>query len=139
MTSIIAGHIILTLTQPVGSGRPQQGSNLGPPHQESCALSQLHTPLKTVGIWWMFFSILHLHDVGTLLLKRSLSWESHVTVSTTKTNIFCIFQIPGIACVFHEEYLETKGTLDYLKNNDCTMTGSFNAKVNLLKGYTPLC
>ena len=38
MTSVSAGHIILTPTQPVGSGRPQWESNLGPPHQESRAL-----------------------------------------------------------------------------------------------------
>ena len=35
MTSVSAGHIILTPTLPVGSGRE---SSLGPPHQESCAL-----------------------------------------------------------------------------------------------------
>ena len=35
MTSISAGHIILTQTQLVGSGRPQRESNPGPPHQES--------------------------------------------------------------------------------------------------------
>ena len=35
MTSVSAGHIILTPTQPVGSGRPQRESNPGPPHQES--------------------------------------------------------------------------------------------------------
>ena len=38
MTSVSACHIILTPTQPVGSGRPQRGSNPGPPHQESRAL-----------------------------------------------------------------------------------------------------
>ena len=38
MTSVSAGHIILTPTQPVGSGRPQRGSNAGPPHPESCVL-----------------------------------------------------------------------------------------------------
>ena len=38
MTSISAGHIILTPTQLVGSGRPQRGSNPGPPDQESRAL-----------------------------------------------------------------------------------------------------
>ena len=38
MTSISAGHIILTPTQPVGSGRPQRGSNPGLPDQESRAL-----------------------------------------------------------------------------------------------------
>ena len=40
MTSVSAGHIIQTPTQPVGSGRPQQESNPGPPHQESRALPQ---------------------------------------------------------------------------------------------------
>ena len=38
MTSVSAGHIILTPTQPVGSGRPQWKSNPGPPHEESSAL-----------------------------------------------------------------------------------------------------
>ena len=37
-TYVSAGHIILTPTQPVGSGRPQRESNPGPHHQESCAL-----------------------------------------------------------------------------------------------------
>ena len=40
MTSISAGHIILTPTQPVGSRRPQRGSNPGPPDQESRAYQQ---------------------------------------------------------------------------------------------------
>ena len=39
MTSVSAGHIILTPTQPVGSRRPQRESNPGPPHQESRALA----------------------------------------------------------------------------------------------------
>ena len=38
MTFISAGHIILTPTQPVGSGRPQWESNPGPPDQELRAL-----------------------------------------------------------------------------------------------------
>ena len=38
ITSISAGHIIQTPTQPVGSGRPQRESNPVPPHQESRAL-----------------------------------------------------------------------------------------------------
>ena len=38
MTSVSAGHIILTLTQPVASGRPQRKSNPRPPHQDSRAL-----------------------------------------------------------------------------------------------------
>ena len=40
MTSVSAGHIIQTPTQPVGSGRPQRESNPGSPHQESRALPQ---------------------------------------------------------------------------------------------------
>ena len=38
MTSFSVGHIILTPTQPVRSGRPQRESNPEPPHQESRAL-----------------------------------------------------------------------------------------------------
>ena len=38
MASVSAGHIILTPTQPVGSGRPQRESNPEPPHQEWRAL-----------------------------------------------------------------------------------------------------
>ena len=41
MTSVPAGHIIRTATQPVGSGRPQRGSHPGPPHQVTCALYRL--------------------------------------------------------------------------------------------------
>ena len=50
MTSVSAGHIILTSTQPVGSGRPQRESNPGPPHQESRALpTELpHPPTQCV-------------------------------------------------------------------------------------------
>ena len=39
MTSVSAGHIILTPTQLVGSGRPQRVSIPGPPDQESRALT----------------------------------------------------------------------------------------------------
>ena len=38
MTSVSAGQIILTPTQPVGSWRPQRESDPGPPHKESRAL-----------------------------------------------------------------------------------------------------
>ena len=38
MTSVSSGHIILTPTQPVGSGRTQRVSNPRPRHQESRAL-----------------------------------------------------------------------------------------------------
>ena len=45
MTSVSAGHIILTPTQPVGSGRPQRESTQGPPNQESHALpTEQHRP-----------------------------------------------------------------------------------------------
>ena len=46
MTSVSAGHIILTPIQSVGSERPQRGSNPGPPHEESRALPpELKRPL----------------------------------------------------------------------------------------------
>ena len=38
MASVSAGHIILTPTQPVESGRPQRESNPGTTHKESRAL-----------------------------------------------------------------------------------------------------
>ena len=41
-----ASHIILTSSQPVGSGRPQRESNPGPPDQESRTLpTELPRPL----------------------------------------------------------------------------------------------
>ena len=43
MTSVSAGHIIRTPTQPVRSGRPQRGSNPGSPHQESRPPPHLRT------------------------------------------------------------------------------------------------
>ena len=49
MSPVSAGHIILTPTQPVGSGRPQRGSNPRPAHQESRALStELRNPLNNI-------------------------------------------------------------------------------------------
>ena len=68
MTSVSAGHIILTPTQPVGSGRPQRESNSGPPHQESCALpTELPSPpgqfakeeesMAVLNLFWTFFAI----------------------------------------------------------------------------------
>ena len=44
MTSVSAGHIILTPIQPVGSGRPQRGSNPGPPHQSRALPTELLRP-----------------------------------------------------------------------------------------------
>ena len=44
MIYVLAGHITLTPTHPVGSGRPQRESNPGPPHQESRALPTAPPP-----------------------------------------------------------------------------------------------
>ena len=50
MTSVSAGHIILTPTQLVGSGRLQRESNPGPPHQElSALLTELPRPPSVEG------------------------------------------------------------------------------------------
>ena len=59
MTSVSAAHIILTPTQPVGSGRSQQESNPTPSHQELRALPielqiTIHTknnPLQNGNLW----------------------------------------------------------------------------------------
>ena len=49
MTSVSAGHIILTPTKTVGSGQPQRESNPGPPHQESRALpTELPSPPQVI-------------------------------------------------------------------------------------------
>ena len=45
MTSVSAGHIILTATQPVGIGQLRRVSNPGLPHQESRALPTQLPPL----------------------------------------------------------------------------------------------
>ena len=51
MTSVSAGHIILTPTQPVGSGRPRRESNPEPPYQESRALpTELSRPPSHTGV-----------------------------------------------------------------------------------------
>ena len=58
VTSVSAGHIMLTPTKPVASGRPQRESNPGPPHQESRALpTELYgqrrlVPFKLGGAKW---------------------------------------------------------------------------------------
>ena len=55
MTSVSAGHIILTPTQPVGSGQPQRESNPGPPHQESRALPiELPRPQSVKQVFYPF-------------------------------------------------------------------------------------
>ena len=60
MTSVSASHIILTPTQPVGSGQPQRESNPGPPHQESRALpTELPRSPRVleVGVKYLFIKI----------------------------------------------------------------------------------
>ena len=48
MTSVSAGHIILTPTQPVGSGHPERESNPRPPDQESLAPNSNSSDKSTV-------------------------------------------------------------------------------------------
>ena len=55
MTSVSAGHIILTPTQPVGSGRPRRESNPGPPHQESRALPTELPPPPPISVKYLDF------------------------------------------------------------------------------------
>ena len=59
MTSVSAGLIILTPSQPVGNGRPQRESNPGPPHWESRALpTELPPrPLYQLSSWnWLLLN-----------------------------------------------------------------------------------
>ena len=61
MTSVSAGHIILTPTEPVGSGRSQRESNPGPFHKESRALpTELPPPpprMNQTGIACLAYSL----------------------------------------------------------------------------------
>ena len=50
MTTVSAGHIILTPTKPVGGGWPQGGSNPGPPNESyrySCTWTTILFTRKT--------------------------------------------------------------------------------------------
>ena len=99
MTSVSADQIILTPTKPVGSGRPQQGSNSEPPHQESRALpTELPHPLplfpcalahsttvnrRTYNLWYSTASTAPLFDLVaisslTLTIFSSRSFRSVV-------------------------------------------------------------
>ena len=55
MTSVSAGHIILTPTQAVGSGWPERGSNPRPPNHKSRALpTELpHPAVRGVFVWFL--------------------------------------------------------------------------------------
>ena len=64
MLSVSAGHIILTPTQPVGSGRPQRVSNPGTPQQIAAReKTQLITALLATLCW----------ELRTGELNRSIS------------------------------------------------------------------
>ena len=90
MTSISAGHIILTPTQPVGSRRSQRGSNPGPPDQESRALpTELPCapppppplfPLQQIHFYWSSPSLSS--TTGTFLLEFPLSFLDNKYIST---------------------------------------------------------
>ena len=83
MTSVSAGHIIQTPTQPVGSGRPQRESNPGPPHQESRALPQSYrAPL----------------GISNLALKWLNSYLNNRLMSVSIENLFSA-PIPVRFCV----------------------------------------
>ena len=62
MTSVSAGKILTD--QPVGSGRPQRGSNPGPPYQEARALpTELPGPLDANGFTLLMISHLMLNSM----------------------------------------------------------------------------
>ena len=81
MTSVSAGHIILTPTQPVGTERPQRGSNPGPPHQGSRALpTELPRPPTGDGTkqFWGDEMTCRGKDVSLLVcVIRGNGWHSH--------------------------------------------------------------
>ena len=100
MTSISAGHIILTPTQPVGSGRPQRGSNPVPPDQESRTLpTELPRPPKEVlfeisaGHWINLYSaIISIWNVHTqkienikIFLEQTVIWNSINSIKSILT------------------------------------------------------
>ena len=85
MTSVSAGHIIQTPTQPVGSGRPQRESNPGPPHQESRALPQSYRAPHTRSGQLTFLMIPKRPVTGSankpLALAPTWSGESQIQIN----------------------------------------------------------
>ena len=69
MTFVLAGHIILTPTQPVGSGRPQQESNPGVVHSTDWA-----TPPPARDVWS------HNNYLKKEQFLVSLSWTTTTSV-----------------------------------------------------------
>ena len=89
MTSVSAGHIILTHTQPVGSGRPQRESNPGPPQQESDALmTELPRPLNKVRKWQNNFFQPCDEEIGNgfYVDNRNDGWETEQMQTEKKDN-----------------------------------------------------
>ena len=79
MTFVSAGYIILTPTQSGGSGRPQRGSNPGPPHQELRALpTELPISWKGVPINGM--------DLIILILSLASQWPGRLHHSENKSS-----------------------------------------------------
>ena len=68
--SVSVGHIILTPTQPVGSGRPQRESNPEPPHQESRALPTELPRLRNSQL--LCCTLMH---TQCMRLKLPVGWE----------------------------------------------------------------
>ena len=105
MTSVSAGHIILTPTQPVGSGRPQRESNLGPPHQESRALpTELPRPLSIGKYKYAAFILsptLFLSLPPSISLTRSLSLSLSLCESLSLSSLFTSLLFPYSSLLFH--------------------------------------
>ena len=90
MTSVSAGHIILTPTQPVGSRRPQRGSNLGPAHPESRALpTELPHPPPHPPFQWA------LEFVGTIIRKRNVELHKVLHRNCWRHELFNYSWLPG--------------------------------------------
>ena len=99
MTSVSAGHVILTPTQPVGSGRPQRESNPGPPHQESRALPT-ELPPPPLPLWrnvshipdralYLCITVESVHKVAyyVVSLSNSLSLSLSFSLSLSRLSL----------------------------------------------------
>ena len=127
MTSISAGHIILTPTQPVGSGRPQRGSNPGPPDQESRALPTELPRLEIVPMdAKMITEKIKTFYTNLFKLKENINTDSEFNTllrdlpkgadeEATKLNGNLIVQ-------------EVSTALENIKNNRWTGTDGFNVE-----------
>ena len=86
MTSVSAGHIILTPTQPVASGRPQRESNPEPPHQESRTLpTELPHPKE-----WLITGLIYMVCMN-ITIEITSSQIAHVIIQCTPPVFFFFF------------------------------------------------